>query len=118
MSTIDVGRIGENAAADYLKKKGYKIIERNHRTRWFEIDIVAFKKNKLIFVEVRAKNGTEFGSPEDTIDYKKLGKIIKAAQGYIAFRAPRVEMYQIDAVCVVLDGSEIERISHYENITL
>jgi putative endonuclease len=118
VSTLDTGRLGEEAAAKYLQAQGYNILERNYRTRWFEIDIIAEKKDKLVFVEVRTKAGTQFGLPEETIDCKKLGRLIKAAYGYLAYHKLGCEQFQIDAVCIVLDNCGVNRISHYENITL
>ena len=67
MNRKETGAIAENIAADYLSKRGYKIHERNYRTREGEIDIIAYKDGTLIFVEVRAKTGRAFGSAEESI---------------------------------------------------
>ena len=116
MNRLIVGRIGEDAAAEYLRRKGYKIIARNYRTKRHEIDIVAQKGEWLIFVEVRTKEGEDFGRPEETIDCRKLSRVIAAADAYVTFEARWCKVWRIDAVCVVLSGSEIVRVTHYENI--
>ncbi len=110
------GKRGEEIAKEYLRKKGYKIREQNYRTRYAEIDLVTERKNTLVFVEVRTKIGERFGSPEDTINKKKLWKLQKNAEAYIA-RIGWQKACRVDAVCIVLTPESIlERIDHYENI--
>ncbi len=114
---LETGKIGENLAKEYLEKKGYNIIEQNYRTKFAEIDLVAKNKEELVFVEVRTKRGEMFGTPEETINKRKLRKLWLNARGYtnqIKWTGPS----RIDAVCVVLKpDSTLERIAHYENIT-
>jgi len=80
---INSGRKGEEEAVSYLRKNGYKIIRRNYRTKLGEIDIIADCKGCICFVEVRGKNNSLFGSPEETILKKKQLRISKAALAYI-----------------------------------
>jgi len=113
---LKTGKIGENIAQEYLKKQGYKILERNFKTKYAEIDLVAKQKNEIIFVEVRTKRGLDFGSPEDSLNQRKLRKLWFNAQGYInwiKWRGP----YRIDAICIVLNpDNTINRLNHYSNI--
>jgi putative endonuclease len=118
----EVGKIGEELARKYLEGKGYKIVEQNYRTRYAEIDLVAtfrdgfFGKEKLVFVEVRTKVGERYGTPEDTINKKKLWKVLQNANSYAGFNKWQ-GMYYIDAVCIVLRSDlTVERLNHYENI--
>ena len=83
LARIESGKIGEKLAVSYLQGEGYKIIERNYRTKLGEIDIIADCKGCICFVEVRAKNSPAFGSPEGTILKKKQLQISKAALAYI-----------------------------------
>ena len=107
---LQTGKLGEEIAKKFLEKKGYKIIEQNYKTKYGEIDLVAKKGKDLIAVEVRAKMGDLFGSPEDSLTKKKLRKVWLNA---LARGADRV-----DAVCIVLKpGGEVERLEHYENIS-
>ena len=82
-SRISSGRKGEEEAVRYLRKNGYKIMERNYRTKLGEIDIIADCKGCICFVEVRAKNNPAFGFPEETILKKKQLQVSKAALTYI-----------------------------------
>ena len=114
-----VGKIGEDAACKYLASKGYKILHKNHRTRWSEIDIVAVKGDRLYFTEVRTKKDVLQGTPEETLNYRKIGKLIRAAYGYLLLDDYKYKKFQIDAICVVLNCEfEVARVSHYQNITL
>jgi len=83
MRTIETGKIGEEEAVKFLKKNKYKIIERNFRTKFGEIDIIAKKENKVVFIEVKTRKTISFGYPEEAVDERKLNKIKKVALYYI-----------------------------------
>ena len=113
-----IGKLGEEKAKEYLEKQGYKIIDKNWKTKRAEIDLVAQKKNVLAIVEVRSTVGEQYGTPEETLDPQKQWKLRHNAKAYVAYRKYN-GLYRIDAVCVVFrgDGSEIPfRLTHYENI--
>lgn len=108
------GIIGENIAAEYLKEKGYRIVERNYRTKVGEIDIIAEKNGILTFVEVKARSNTNFGFPYEAVNKKKLDKIIKTSlvymkqKGYVGYQMT----YDIVEVFLSNDG----KINHIENV--
>jgi putative endonuclease len=77
------GKVGENLACDYLIKNGYKILERNFRSKFGEIDIVAKDKKTLCFIEVKWRKNNIFGSGLDAISPKKRHKIILTAKSYL-----------------------------------
>ena len=79
----ELGVKGEEIAARYLKSKGYRIIERNYRIRLGEIDIIAEQGNDLVFIEVKTRSGTHFGSPFDSITIQKQKQLSKVALEYI-----------------------------------
>ena len=83
-TTVALGKQGEDAAVKFLKKNGYKIIERNFRTRYAEIDVVAKEGKTLVFIEVKTRSGTGFGTPAEAVGYAKQQKIIMAATEYLA----------------------------------
>jgi len=83
MKTIETGKIGEEEAVKFLKKNKYKIIERNFRTKFGEIDIIAKKGKEIFFMEVKTRKTISFGYPEEAVDEKKLNKIKKVALYYI-----------------------------------
>ena len=115
-TNLTTGKKGEEIAKRYLEKKGYKILEKNYKTKYAEIDLIAKKRNELVFVEVRTKMGENFGTPEETIDKKKMRKLWGNAMAYAA-RNKWQGHYRVDAVCIVLKPSgEVNRLNHYENI--
>ena len=71
-----LGKFGESEAEHYLKKKRYKILEKNYRGRLGEIDIIAEKKKEIIFVEVKTRKSDKFGKPYEAVDFRKQRKII------------------------------------------
>ena len=81
-TAVSIGALGEEAAALALKKRGYKIIERNYHSKMGEIDIIAKDGEYTCFVEVRLRKTNDFGTPADTIGEEKQRKIIRTAQQY------------------------------------
>ena len=115
-----IGQIGEDAGARYLENRGYKILERNwqDKHRQGEIDIVAKKKNKIIFVEIKTLVGqNQVFLPEDEINQNKKKQLVKMTQIYlrannISFETP----HQIDILAVELNPISGEpAIRHLEN---
>lgn|SRR3990167_2725452 len=95
-------RIGEDLAADYLRKQGYKIIERNFRRGYGEIDIIAIDGKTLVFIEVKTKTSLAFGDPLEEIGYFKLKTLTKGVQFYKMLHPELPEQMRIDAVSVLL----------------
>ena len=117
-----IAKFGEDKACEYLKRLGFKIIERNFRKGYGEIDVVAIEETKkdgkiLVFVEVKTRTSNVFGSPLEAITYWKLKELIKTAQ-YYKLTHPRLpESLRIDAVSVTLSGSEVQNIELTKNIS-
>lgn len=84
MNNRKSGIDGENVAAEYLKKQGYVILERNFNTKVGEIDIIAQDKDTIVFVEVKARDNTTFGQPIESITKQKVSKIIRTAEWYLS----------------------------------
>ena len=79
-----LGDHGEDIAARYLKKKGYRIIARNFRGRLGEIDIIAEQDSCLVFVEVKTRSAMGFGSPLESVTLQKQRQLSKVAMEYIS----------------------------------
>lgn len=110
--------IGEDTACKFLKKKGYKIIERNFRKGYGEIDIVALQGRTLTFVEVKTRTSNAYGTPIEAISYYKLKSLIKTAQFYSHLHPELPNALRIDAISVMLDHSNNPvNIEHIENIS-
>ena len=112
---IDTGKRGEGIAVSYLKKQGYKIIEKNYKTKLGEIDIIAKDKGVISFIEVRSKNSVGFGSPEETVTRKKETKISKAALTYIKRYKLENETCRFDVVSIQGDDSPDPEIKLIKN---
>ena len=109
------GRLGEQAAADYLKKAGYKIIERNmHYSKNAEIDIIAEDKGELVFIEVKTRTSLNFGHPFEAVNKLKLQKIKMAAYAYLNSSEKKYKSFRIDAIAVI--GLKNPKIEHVKNI--
>lgn len=83
MSNVKIGNQGEDLACEYLRKQGYKILERNYRIRGGEIDIIAQDKEYLVFVEVKTRLSHDFGLPVEAITPWKIKYLLKTAQFYL-----------------------------------
>ena len=79
-----LGAYGENLAAEFLLRHGFKILTRNFRVRGAELDIIALKENAVYFVEVKTRTGSAYGAPESAIHYYKQRHIQFAAQIFVA----------------------------------
>ena len=82
-NNIEKGKKGEDIAAARLRKEGYRIIERNYRCIYGEIDIIAMHSGDIVFVEVKSRKSDEFGSPEEAVGITKQRKISKVALNYL-----------------------------------
>lgn len=115
--TNPIGKKGEDIATDFLKKKGYKILDRNFHGRQGEIDIICLKDNTLIFVEVKTRRSAQFGTPLEAIRHTKLSAIEITGQLYKSQHPELPDAMRIDAVAVELDINEKPtKIDHIENI--
>lgn len=108
------GKLGEEVAVKELESKGYQVLKRNFSNKFGEIDIIAKDKKVLVFVEVKAKKGVDFGLPEEMVGKGKLHKIRNMAMIYTSGREVPC---RIDVVAVVLGPTnEVVRLTHYENV--
>lgn len=80
---LSLGQWGEELAADFLRGKGVKVLERNFRTPVGEIDLIGRQGAVLLFVEVKTRRGHPFGTPQEAVGPRKQAQIIKAAQWYL-----------------------------------
>ncbi len=112
----NTGLLGEQLARDFLKKKGYRILETNFRCRFGEIDIVARQKDCLVFVEVRTKSSLDYGTPEESITPSKIKHLERAVYHYLQCHRNLPEAWRLDLVAIELDaGHKLKRIDIIEN---
>ena len=117
MSNRSLGKLGEDLAAKYLEKQGFRIIGRNFRARYGEIDIIALEKDVIVFVEVKTRIGEEFGKPEEAVTPWKLREVIKTAQ-YYAQTHQIPESMRIDVIGIGLDNeNKVIYFNHLKSVT-
>jgi len=109
-----LGDAGEAAAAELLVKQGFRIIARNHRCRRGEVDLVAEQGELLVFVEVRTRENAVFGSPEETVGFRKQQRVVLAARDFLARRRGPERAVRFDVIAVV-DAPDGPKLTHYPN---
>jgi putative endonuclease len=109
-----VGAWGEDLALRYLIKHGYRLVERNYRTRRGEIDLILRKEGTLVFVEVKLRRGTGFGDPLEAVTPRKQATLRYLAERYLAVREPDFDTVRFDVVGI-LAGREGLRIDHIQD---
>ena len=110
-------RLGEEIATKYLQKLGYKIIERNFRQGYGEIDIIAIDIDTLVFIEVKTRTSNKFGTPFESITPYKIKALERTAQYFKKLNPKLPDALRIDAVAVTLDSFEnVSNIELVKNI--
>lgn len=110
---IKKGKAGEEAAAQFLIRKGYEIVERNFRFRRSEIDLIVKRDNWLVFVEVKTRSSNQFGYPESFVDQKKIKNVLLGAAEYL-HQTDWKGNVRYDVVSVSMRSQETE-IHHFED---
>jgi putative endonuclease len=113
---MGLGRRGEALAAEKLTALGYRLLARNYRCAAGEIDLVARHGETWVFVEVRARRGAAFGTPEESITARKQQRLIAAAQHYLQEQRLTEVSWRIDVVAVELSAKgKLLRVEVIEN---
>jgi putative endonuclease len=113
-----LGRLGEQLAAEHLSRRGFEILQRNYRTRWGELDIVAFDGRTLAFCEVKTRRlrpGT--GNPFDAVDRVKRAQVRKMAGQWLIEQPnrPYADVLRFDAIGVTFNpAGELVALEHLE----
>lgn len=108
-----VGKWGEESAAEHLTQKGYKILARNARTPYGEIDIVASLDDMVIFIEVKTRTSNSMGLPEDSITQRKRQHMIACAEHYAAEH--NIDHWQIDVISIEGKLGSTPKVTYFEN---
>lgn len=109
----DLGKKGEETAANYLAAKGYRIIERNWRFGKDEIDIIAEYGNYLVVAEVKTRSTSYYGNPEEAVDEQKQRLLIRAANEYVVQKEIDLEV-RFDIISIIIESGK-ENINHIED---
>ena len=112
-----LGKRGENIAARFLFRKGYRIIGRNIRTFVGEIDIVVKKGPTIIFVEIKTRKNLSFGPPYLAVTPKKQRKLIQCALCYLKMKNINDAPWRIDIISIEVDEfrEHVKNLDHFED---
>jgi len=116
----NIGKLGEDIAAKYLEKHGFKILERNYRKPWGEIDIVAENNRELIFFEVKTQKNYLEWNPEENVNTHKKHQLSRIIMTYLKERRfPESQDWRIDILAIKLNmETKNAEIKHIKNIIL
>jgi putative endonuclease len=114
VTKIITGKKGETIAASFLKKNGYRIMEKNYRCALGEIDIIAREKDELVFIEVKTRSSIELGYPEQAVGINKQKKMSQLALWYLEEKNVTNFRARFDVVAITMsdDGEEIKLIKN------
>lgn len=105
-----IGNYGEDLAAEYLKKSGYVIFERNFKCKIGELDIIGRDDTHISFIEVKTRYNNRYGSPCESITHGKQFKIYKTAQYYIMLKKLYNQSFRFDVVEIILSRADNRQI--------
>lgn len=115
---INLGKLGEQKAVEYLQKANWKILERNFRSRFGEIDIVAQDGDFLVLVEVKTRWSEKYGLPEEAVIASKIHSIIKTGYYYKKIHPETPDLIRIDVIAIEIDSScNFKDLRHHKNVT-
>ncbi|HEK86687.1 MAG TPA: YraN family protein [Candidatus Aminicenantes bacterium] len=115
MNSLPFGLWGEEIAAEYLRNKGYIILERHFYFHHTEIDLIARDGNYLVFIEVKTRSSADFGLPEEALTPRKKQYLRRAAEGYLYLNNLYNLDCRFDVISISLDQAEQPQIEHLEN---
>jgi putative endonuclease len=111
-----LGRYGEDVAAEYLEKIGMEIVERNWRCRDGEVDIVALEGDVLVIVEVKTRTGHGAGHPLEAVTPQKVARLRRLALAWATEHPQKGRRLRIDVVGITVQSDSTELLEHLENV--
>ena len=112
----DLGRLGEECAADFLTATGYRVLERNWRCAQGEIDLVAERGGEVVFVEVKTRSGLGFGHPFEAVTAQKLARLRRLAAAWCREAPVRPARIRIDVIAVIASNGCPPVVEHLEGV--
>src|SRR6185503_15289947 len=108
------GELGERIAERWLRRRGWKVVQRRFKSGHRDIDLVVERDGIVAFVEVKARQGAEFGGPVQAVNYRKRKQLERSALVWIDRNGRGAESYRFDVIGVLVDGAVV-RVCHVEN---
>jgi putative endonuclease len=112
-----IGKFGEKLAQNYLLRNGYKILAENLKISYQEVDIIAYIKGYYVFVEVKTRTNSAFGSAEEAISAKKINNLKKAISHYGYEKGISLKSVRLDFISIDINNDNMAKIKHFKNIT-
>lgn len=113
-SHTELGRLGEELALDFLRKRGMTILDVNWHFHHLELDIVAKDGDELVFVEVKTRSTSYFGNPEEAVSPQKMSRIINAAEAYIIEHDLDVDS-RFDVIAIIMPSHQPPEIEYFDD---
>lgn len=107
----EIGKLGEDIAVNYLKQKGYKILDRNFECRQGELDIIALDKKEIVFIEVKTRTSNKYGIPSEAVNKIKQKHMLQTIKFYLYIRNLSDEFVRIDVIEVYIKDN-VYRVNH------
>ena len=108
------GEVGERVAERWLRRQGWRIMQRRFRSGHRDIDLVAERSGVVAFVEVKARRGIEFGDPVEAVGWRKQRELARSARVWIDRHGRADESYRFDVIGVWMNGERV-MVRHIEN---
>lgn len=115
IKAYELGKSGEDVALEYLRKIKYKITDKGFRFLRGEIDLIAWDGSTLVFVEVKTRNLSPFGYPEESVNSAKRSQIRRVARGYLLKNTMEDVECRFDVLTLTIDDSRRWSINHIKN---
>ncbi|MCR5360630.1 MAG: YraN family protein [Bacteroidales bacterium] len=112
----ELGKKGEQLAAEFLRKHGYRIEAERWKMRHLELDLIAIDQasGEIVFIEVKTRKSAAYGAPEQAVDHKKIMNMVHAADAYIKkFRVDRD--WRFDIISIIDNGQQTPHIEHFKD---
>jgi putative endonuclease len=108
------GELGERIAERWLRRQGWRVVQRRYRSGHRDIDLVVEREGTVAFVEVKARRGSQFGDPVEAVNWSKQKQLIRSASTWIDRHGKPSECYRFDVVGVLVEGERV-RVRHIAN---
>lgn len=115
LTPYDLGKLGERFALNYLKRKRYKIIKKGFRLFKGDIDVIAYDKNTLVFIEVKTRRGNQFGFPEESVNLSKQKQVRKIARGFITLNKLENRECRFDILALDYNENKGFKVIHFKD---
>jgi len=113
-ATQAFGELGERIAERWLRRQGWRVLQRRFRAGHRDIDLVVERQGTVAFVEVKARRGAQFGDPIEAVNWNKQRQLVRSASVWIDRHGRPEESYRFDVVGVLVQGDRV-RVRHVAN---